>query len=307
MTLSETGEYNTGASHSLVNLGNPHKERENQRTCKSEPFLKPKMSLSRVIMQKVLTCIHKSKIQKSPKEEKTLVLKDSNKLGIITDNNKQNLPQKNQNKSECVRSQQESVNAGGLRIPRKVWENLTRPSAKVILDPNTANPTLKLSEDGRSVRTKTHKEFHSSQSIYEYHRKSAQQYNGWMCVQAKEGYSTGRHYWEVDLKGKCDWRVGVVKESAPRSGFINLNTATGYWTLRLQLGSLIALTEPITKLNQAPPAKLGVHLDVEKGQVSFYDAMRRKNIYTFNTEFRNCGKIYPVFGTVETDKPLKII
>ncbi|XP_026999404.2 butyrophilin subfamily 3 member A1-like isoform X2 [Tachysurus fulvidraco] len=254
MISSETGERSTGAFHSLVSLRNPHKKRENKRTCKSESFHRPRMSLSM-----------------------------------------------------CVRSEQKSVNAGGLRIPKKVWENLTRPSAKVILDPNTADPTLKLSEDGRSVRTKTHKEFHSSQSIYEYHRKSAQQYNGWMCVQAKEGYSTDRHYWEVDVKGKCDWSVGVVKESAPHSGFINLNTATGYWTLRLQLGSLIALTEPITKLNQAPPAKLGVHLDVEKGQVSFYDAMRRKNIYTFNTEFRNCEKIYPVFGTVETDKPLKII
>ncbi|GAA6093283.1 SPRY_PRY_C-I_1 domain-containing protein isoform X2 [Tachysurus ichikawai] len=297
MTWSETGERSTGAFHSLVNLRNPYKERENQRTCNSEPFIKPKMSLMS---------------QKSPKEEKTLVLKDSKKLGknmqmAITDNNKQNLPQKNQNKYECVRSEQKSVNAGGLQIPKKLWENLTRPSAKVILDPNTANPTLKLSEDGRSVRTKTHKEFHSSQSYYEYHRKSTQQYNGCMCVQAKEGYSTGRHYWEVDVKGKCDWRVGVVKESAPRSGFINLNTATGYWTLRLQLGSLIALTEPITKLNQAPPAKLGVHLDVEEGQVSFYDAMKRKKIYTFYTEFRNCEKIYPVFGTVETDKPLKII
>ncbi|XP_060731999.1 butyrophilin subfamily 3 member A1-like [Tachysurus vachellii] len=289
MTWSETGEHSTGAFHSLFNLRNPHKERENQRTCKSEPFLKPKMSL-------MVISYFKSKIQKSPKEEKT-----------TTDNNKQNLPQKNQNKPECARSEQKSVNAGGLKIPSKVWENLTRPSAKVILDPNTANPTLKLSEDGRSVRTKTHKEFHSSQSFYEYHRKSAQKYNGWMCVQAKEGYSTGKHYWEVDVKGKCDWRVGVVKESAPRSGFINLNTATGYWTLRLQLGSLIALTEPITKLNQAPPAKLGVHLDVEEGQVSFYDAMTRKKIYTFDTEFRNCGKIYPVFGTVETDKPLKII
>ncbi|XP_026999403.2 zinc-binding protein A33-like isoform X1 [Tachysurus fulvidraco] len=268
MISSETGERSTGAFHSLVSLRNPHKKRENKRTCKSESFHRPRMSLSMVKFVQMLL---------------------SNFI------------------FKCVRSEQKSVNAGGLRIPKKVWENLTRPSAKVILDPNTADPTLKLSEDGRSVRTKTHKEFHSSQSIYEYHRKSAQQYNGWMCVQAKEGYSTDRHYWEVDVKGKCDWSVGVVKESAPHSGFINLNTATGYWTLRLQLGSLIALTEPITKLNQAPPAKLGVHLDVEKGQVSFYDAMRRKNIYTFNTEFRNCEKIYPVFGTVETDKPLKII
>lgn len=177
----------------------------------------------------------------------------------------------------------------------------------MILDPNTANPTLKLSVDGCSVRTKTYKEFQSSKGFHEYQRKYKHQYNGWTCVQAQEGYSTGRHYWEVDVKGKCDWRVGVVKESAKRNGFIKLNTAAGYWTLRLQLGTLMALTEPVTKLNQTPPSRIGVQLDVEKGQVSFYDAMKRKHMYTFKEEFRKCEKIYPVFGTVETDKPLKVI
>lgn len=177
----------------------------------------------------------------------------------------------------------------------------------MILDPNTANPTLKLSDDGRSVRTKTHKEFNSSKSYYGYQGKSKYHYNGWTCVQAREGYSTGRHYWEVDVKGKCDWRIGVVSEFAPRNGFINLNTDVGYWTLRLQLGSLMAMTVPVTKLNQAAPSKIGVHLDLEGSQVSFYDAMKRTHIYTFQADFRKRGNIYPVFGTVETDKPLRII
>lgn len=161
--------------------------------------------------------------------------------------------------------------------------------------------------DGRSVRTKTHKEFYSSQSFQENQTKNKHEYDGWTCVQAQEGYTTGRHYWEVDVKGKCDWRLGVVKESAKRRGFINLNTEAGYWTLRLQLGSLMALTQPVTKLNQAPPSKIGVHLDMEEGQVSFYDAVKRKNIYTFNAKFEKDKKIYPVFGTIETDNTLKII
>ncbi|XP_058247255.1 E3 ubiquitin-protein ligase TRIM39-like isoform X2 [Hemibagrus wyckioides] len=340
MTSSATGKHNTGASHSLVNLRNPRKEKEIKSISQSEPFIKPRLALC-VIIPKIVSAFKFKKPEiepqqtdssnrkskeilkdfaklyrvsqnsKCPGEEKTIVLlDDSHQLGknmqmSNTDSNKQNLPQKNN--SECDGSEKNSVKSSGLQIPRKAWDILTRPSAKVILDPNTANPTLKLSADGRSVRTKTHKEFNSSQSFYEYQRKHKNQYNGWMCVQAKEGYSTGRHYWEVDVKGKCDWRVGVVKESAPRNGFINLNTAAGYWTLRLQLGSLMALTEPVTKLNYAPPAKLGVHLDMEEGQVSLYDVMKRKNIYTFNTEFRNCEKIFPVFGTVETDKPLKII
>ncbi|KAI5621409.1 hypothetical protein C0J50_19344 [Silurus asotus] len=178
-------------------------------------------------------------------------------------------------------------------------------TANVILDPNTGNPFLVLSSDGRSVRTETHSEFESKRNHHEYQKKYKHQYNGWTCVQATEGYNKGKHYWEVDVKGKNDWRIGVVKESAPREGFSKLNTATGYWTLRLQLGHLVALTEPVTKLNQAPPSKIGVHLDYEKGKLTFYDAENRKHIYTFEEEFRET--VYPVFGTVETEKPLRII
>ncbi|XP_066542216.1 uncharacterized protein [Hoplias malabaricus] len=47
---------------------------------------------------------------------------------------------------------------GGLCIPVPVWNCITRASAEVILDPNTANPDLKLSKDGCAVRTKTHEE-----------------------------------------------------------------------------------------------------------------------------------------------------
>ncbi|KAI5613909.1 hypothetical protein C0J50_11233, partial [Silurus asotus] len=152
-------------------------------------------------------------------------------------------------------------------ISTKEWQNLTKPSANVILAPNTANPFLVLGIcSGRSVRTETHREFESKQNHHKYQEKYKHQYNGWTCVQAKEGYNKGKHYWEVDVKGKNDWRIGVVKKSAPRDGFSKLNTATGYWTLRLQLGCLMALTEPVTKLNQAPPSKIGVHLDYKEGK-----------------------------------------
>ncbi|XP_053536684.1 SPRY_PRY_C-I_1 domain-containing protein isoform X6 [Ictalurus punctatus] len=284
-------KYNIRDYYSHVSLRNPFIEEESEKV-HGRFFTKPN--------QKGPACL---------REYKAYVPEDLNKPKKsiqmpITDNSIKNLPQKNM--SELPHhSKPKSEKAGGLKIPKKEWENITRPS--VMLDPNTANPTLNLSDDGRSVRTKTHEEFHSSQSYYGYQRTSEHQYNGWTCVQAREGYSTGRHYWEVDVKGKCDWRIGVVSEFAPRNGFINLNTDVGYWTLRLQLGSLMAMTVPVTKLNQAVPSKIGVLLDMEGSQVSFYDAMKMTHIYTFQADFSKRGNIYPVFGTVETDKPLRII
>ncbi|XP_050975083.1 E3 ubiquitin-protein ligase TRIM7-like [Labeo rohita] len=103
-----------------------------------------------------------------------------------------------------------------------------------------------------------------------------------------------------------EWRVGVVKESASRHGFVTMNTKAGYWNLRLQLGTLMALTEPVTKLNLPKPSKIGVYLDLEEGHVSFYDAEKRRHIYTFNIECTGKENIYPMFGTVETDKAMVI-
>lgn len=173
--------------------------------------------------------------------------------------------------------------------------------AVVILDPNTANPELLVSEDGKSLRAKEY--VHNNWNGFQRKRSK---FDGWTCVQAKEGYNTGSHYWEVDVKKKHEWRVGVVKESAHRNGYVTMNTKTGYWNLRLQLGTLMALTEPVTKLNLPTPSKIGVYLDIEEGHVSFYDAEKRRHIYTFNTDFSETGNIYPMFGTIETGRALVI-
>ncbi|XP_050974487.1 SPRY_PRY_C-I_1 domain-containing protein isoform X2 [Labeo rohita] len=202
---------------------------------------------------------------------------------------------------QWVKSKQRSKNTVGLCIPNPVWNWITRSTADVVLDPNTANPDLLVSEDGKYLRAK--KYGHESWKEFQIKRSK---FDGWTCVQAKEGYNTGHHYWEVDVRKKHEWRVGVVKESALRNGYVTMNTKAGYWNLRLQLGTLMALTEPVTKLNLLKPSKIGVYLNLEEGHVSFYDAEKRRHIYTFNTECTGKENIYPMFGTVETDRALMI-
>lgn len=121
----------------------------------------------------------------------------------------------------------------------------------------------------------------------------------------KEGYVSGRHYWEVEV-GERDWRLGLAKSSAVRKGFRSLNTDTGYLTLRLERSmDLKALTVPATQLpNCLVPRKVGVYLDYEQGQLSFYDVEKRSHLYTYNENFTE--ELYPVFGTVEVVKDLMI-
>lgn len=190
-------------------------------------------------------------------------------------------------------------------IPDSVWDWIVKASDDITLDPCTANPSLKLSPDRKRVKMDTIIE--SRHNPWHGHSSSRSQYDGWWCALGKQGFTTGRHYWEVGVRGKREWRIGVVREYAPRNGFVALDSTKGYWTLRLQLGQLLAMTSPVTKLDQSAPSRLGVFLDMEEGQVSFYDAEQKRHIYTFDADFDHAEMIYPVFGTVETDRELIIL
>ncbi|KAM3862352.1 E3 ubiquitin-protein ligase TRIM7 [Diretmus argenteus] len=176
---------------------------------------------------------------------------------------------------------------------------------EITLNPSTANPSLKLSQDRKAV--KMDQIIESLNNPWDGFSATKAKFDGWWCVLGSRGFDSGRHYWEVDVRGKREWRIGVVRESSPRNGFVALNSTAGYWTLRLQLGQLLAMTAPVTKLDRSAPGRLGVFLDMEEGQVSFYDAGERRHIYTFDVDCDRAEKIYPVFGTIETDTELRIL
>ncbi|XP_066561001.1 erythroid membrane-associated protein isoform X2 [Amia ocellicauda] len=181
-------------------------------------------------------------------------------------------------------------------IPHSVWNWICDASVEVTLDPDTANPDLVLSQDDKRMRCGFERK-----DLPNYH----QRFDGWWCAVGLEGFTSGRHYWEAEV-GERDWRLGVAKESAVRKGFKSLNTHTGYLTLRLERGSeLKALTVPFTPLpSSLIPRKVGIYLDYEAGQLSFYNVEARSHIYTYNETFTE--KLYPVFGTVEVVKDLVI-
>ncbi|XP_075994862.1 butyrophilin subfamily 3 member A3 [Genypterus blacodes] len=181
-------------------------------------------------------------------------------------------------------------------IPHPVWEWISKAAVDVTLDLDTANPDLLISGDEKKMRCGFERG-----DMPNYH----QRFDGWWCAVGVEGFDSGRYYWEVEV-GERDWRLGVAKESALRKGFKSLNTDTGYLTMRLERGTeLKALTVPFTSLPPGLiPDKVGVYLDYEQGQLSFYDVDRHAHIYTYQETFDE--KLFPLFGTVEIIKDLVI-
>uniref|UniRef100_A0A3Q0SG51 Uncharacterized protein n=1 Tax=Amphilophus citrinellus TaxID=61819 RepID=A0A3Q0SG51_AMPCI len=117
-----------------------------------------------------------------------------------------------------------------------------------------------------------------------------------------QGFTTGRHYWEVEVGDKTAWDLGVAKSSVNRKGLVTLCPEDGYWTICLRNGTeyrACAGQAELLCLSQRPRV-VGVFLDYEDGRVSFCDAETQSHIYSF-TRASFTEAIFPFFNPDMSD------
>ncbi|XP_035018613.1 zinc-binding protein A33 [Hippoglossus stenolepis] len=158
------------------------------------------------------------------------------------------------------------------RMKSCLYPNIT----SVTLDPETAHPNLSLSQSHTSVWFEEDKDTTDIQP-------NPRRFHYYYCVLGHQGFTTGRHYWEVEVDRKTAWRLGVAREDVPRGEMAATGTSSGIWTLALKGGSVLACTDPEpTKINVSLRlVRIGVFLNCEKEEVSFYNAVTMAPIYTF--------------------------
>ncbi|XP_030055805.1 erythroid membrane-associated protein-like [Microcaecilia unicolor] len=175
-----------------------------------------------------------------------------------------------------------------------------RYTVNVTLDPETAHPNLILSKDRKSVRRGN-----TRQNVPD----TPQRFDDDPCLLGSEGFTSGRHYWEVEVLVEVgDDRfciLGVCKESVRRKGRITVSPGQGFWTMQLSyLIGYFALTSPVTQLPLRERLRaVGILLDYEAGKVSFYDADNKSHLFTFTDSFT--GKLRPFLWS-NSNFPLRI-
>lgn len=157
----------------------------------------------------------------------------------------------------------------------------------VTLDPSTAHPNLLLSPDLKSVRFAPNPPRRLP--------PTPRRFTLYPCVLGSRGFTSGRHYWEVEVGDKTHWALGVCKDSVNRQGDPPNFPETGFWRVRLWNGeNYAATTHPFTPLRlRVKPKRVGVFVDYEEGEVAFYNVTDRSHIFTFSGTFTE--KIWPLF------------
>ncbi|XP_059813921.1 zinc-binding protein A33-like [Hypanus sabinus] len=187
-------------------------------------------------------------------------------------------------------------------VLRETLDAINRVS--VTLDVETASPDLEVSEDRKSVRlTGTWTDLPDT----------GKRFTIWPCVLGSEGFTSGRHYWEVEVTGNRYWCLGVAAESGERKGGVILCPENGFWiigrrgdVLHRDFDVILDLTSPEFRLVACPiPGRVGVYLSYESGTVSFYNAETKSHLHTF-TGNKFTGKLYPLFATWDVNQWLRI-
>ncbi|XP_048376328.1 zinc-binding protein A33-like isoform X1 [Stegostoma tigrinum] len=174
-----------------------------------------------------------------------------------------------------------------LYITWKQMKQIISPvPASLTLDPNTAHCGLFLSQDLTRVRVSDSKLQRPN---------NPQRFDTIPCVLGSQGFTSGKHYWEVGVGDKTVWALGVAGESSNRKGKFSLRPEHSYWTVWLNgQGKYIAIDRMFVHLTPSvKPGTIGVYLDYEGGKVSFYNADNMSILYMFTDTFTE--KLFPFF------------
>ncbi|KAI3364716.1 hypothetical protein L3Q82_011489, partial [Scortum barcoo] len=184
-------------------------------------------------------------------------------------------------------------------IKLTVWKRLHRkvlPAPELLkLDPQTAHPMLELHHGDTVV---------ACGALLRRLPDIPERFSYSYCVLANRGFSSGKHFWEVEVGDKPKWRLGLIKGTTSRKAKLVKNPESGVWLIGLKDGVYEAFASPRVVLPvSCPPRRVGLFLDYEGRGLTFYNSDSPEELaflYSFRLEVQ--GKVYPLLDVCWHDR-----
>ncbi|XP_069618363.1 E3 ubiquitin-protein ligase TRIM39-like [Ranitomeya imitator] len=155
--------------------------------------------------------------------------------------------------------------------------------ADILLDVNTAANNLLISDDLKTA---------AWTEIRQNHPETAERFP-YNQVMSGRRFTSGRHYWDVEIRGSGWWGVGMCYPSIDRRGrqsYIRDNNKISYGLYRGRLSnnqySVTHDSKVIPLPHQISSDRFRICLDYEAGQLSFYELCDPiRHLHTFTATF----------------------
>ncbi|XP_075409951.1 butyrophilin-like protein 1 [Tenrec ecaudatus] len=150
------------------------------------------------------------------------------------------------------------------------WRKEQFQAWSVTLDLSSAHANLALSQENTSITLRTGNDVLSDVRC---------------SVLGHQGITAGQCHWEVEVRDgdKGDWTMGVCREDTDRKGWFRECPEKGFWAVGHFSEDFCACTTPLTVLTLREfPCRLGVFLDYDGGDVSFYNMTDGSHVFSFS-------------------------
>ncbi|KAG8542685.1 hypothetical protein GDO81_026275 [Engystomops pustulosus] len=204
---------------------------------------------------------------------------------------------------EMIRSQRDPMNvmqriSDQLSEAYEVFSN--QGPADLLLDVNTANNYLIISED---LKTATETDINQKRP------ESAERFQDHPQVMSSNSFTSGRHYWDVEISESAIWMLGVCypsimrkEEEPPRRGeqsFLGCNKKSwclGADTVDGSPGCSVIHDHDVLRFRYwISKNRFRVYVDYEAGQLSFFELGGHvRHLYTYNATFNE--PVHAVFN-----------
>ncbi|XP_069780194.1 zinc-binding protein A33-like isoform X1 [Narcine bancroftii] len=179
------------------------------------------------------------------------------------------------------------------KVWKKMFQVIQTVAEPFTFDPLTAHPHLQVSINHRSVTPR-----HEALPV----GYADCRFDTCLCVLGSEPLSSGKHYWEVNVRNKSKWDLGVANISIPRHGDLIYKPNRGIWCLMLRDGCHYeACDDSDIELEiQRKPGRIGIYVDYEGGEILFLDAETMQTLYVFRASFTE--QLLPLYSPCIEEK-----
>ncbi|XP_068091085.1 E3 ubiquitin-protein ligase TRIM11-like [Hyperolius riggenbachi] len=157
--------------------------------------------------------------------------------------------------------------------------SIIQEATDILLDINTAHNKLHISDDMKIV---------CRSDISQNRPETPERFQTYPQVISSQSFSSGRHYWEVDVS-KSEWfSVGMCYPSVNRRGDQSLTGHNKAWCLLNYKNKFFVVHDCkwILLPDIVSSNRVGIYLDYEAGRLSFYDlCVPIRHLHTFTATF----------------------